>query len=295
MNLKDQKNKLMQDAAALIRREKVTTEDRSNFDRMMADVDALEQDIAREERVTTFEAEQRSNGRPPRSQPGAFAGSADERKENERRAFSDYIRRGIVDSNYIETRDLGTGAVAGAITGGSQLVPQGFYPLLTEAQKSWGQLVGAVNVKQTENGAPMKISLSDDTENGLSVIGETVAVSETDPRLASVMSSTDFVTTGVVKITLRELQDSAFDLDAFVRDAFGKRYFRGLASFLTSGNGSNVASIVSTSTLGATSQSATAIAYSDLIGVYSALDPAYIENASWGFQQQHACSTDGPG
>src|SRR5664279_261317 len=129
-----------------------------------------------------------------------------------------------------------TGAVAGNITGGSQLIAQSFYPLLTQAQKSWGALTTILNVKKTDNGSPMKVALENDTTNILAVIGESVAVSEADPVLSGLTSSTDFCSTGVVKVSLAELQDSAFDLDQFIRDAFGKRYWRGVTSMISAGS-----------------------------------------------------------
>jgi len=179
---------------------------------------------------------------------------------------------------------IDTGAVAGSITGGAQLIAQSFYPLLTQAQKSWGALTTILNVKKTDNGAPMKVALENDTTNILTVIGEGVAVSEADPVLSGLISSTDFCSTGVVKVSLAELQDSAFDLDQFIRDAFGKRYWRGAVSMISGGSTSgNVQSIVTAATVGATSAAPTAISYADFVSIYGALDPAYIDNASWVF------------
>lgn len=288
-DLKDKRNKLMLEAQKLLLNP--TTETRSQFDAMMADVDILEADIERVERTTKFEAEQRSLGRPPRAVPGVIAADVNEQSANQRRALEEYVRFGNVSSEVrsylrpagIEQRDLGT-VTGGSITGGSQLIPQAFYGVLTQAQKSWGALTTILNVKKTDTGAPMKIALDNDTTNILSVIGEATAVSEADPTLSGVISSTDFCTTGVVKVSLAELQDSAFDLDAFIRDSFGKRYWRGVSSLITAGSGSgNVQSIVSSATVAATSAAPTAIGYADLLAVYAALDPAYIDNASWVF------------
>lgn len=84
--------------------------------------------------------------------------------------------------------------------------------------------------------------------------------------------------------SLAELQDSAFDLDQFIRDAFGKRYWRGVTSMISAGSSSgNVQSIVTSATVGATSAAPTAISYGDFVSIYGALDPAYIDNASWVF------------
>jgi HK97 family phage major capsid protein len=278
----DKRNKLMHDATKLIQSDKVSTEQRASFDAMMAEVDTLDADIARVKRTEEFESEQRSATRPPRSQPGEQE-STPESTKAERRAFSDYIRFGRVDNTVLrENRDLGVGAVAGSITGGSQLVPTAFYPVLTEAQKAWGALTTAVNTKKTDTGAPMNFALVNDTGNQLSVIGEATTVSEADPTLAGAISYTDFTTTGVIKVTLPELQDSAFDIDAFIRDSFGKRYYRGVTQFITAGSSTtHVQSIVSTATVAATSFAPTVISYADIVATYGALDPAYEQNATW--------------
>jgi len=289
-DIKNNRNKLMHDAQNLLKNP--TAESRSAFDAMMKDVDVLEQDIERAERSAKFDAEQRSAGKPPRSQPGFNAVDADEKVAGERRALEQYVRFGNVaaeDRSFlrpagIEQRDLGTGAVAGNITGGAQLIAQSFYPLLTQAQKSWGALTTILNVKKTDNGSPMKVALENDTTALLSVIGESVAVSEADPVLSGIISSTDFCSTGVVKVSIAELQDSAFDLDSFIRDAFGKRYWRGVSSMISAGSSSgNVQSIIASATVAATSAAPTAISYADFINTYSALDPAYIDNSSWVF------------
>ena len=288
--LQDKRNKLMQDAQKLLKNP--TAETRTMFDAQMADVDLLEADIERAERSGKFDAEMRSAGRPPRSQPGVTATDNNEQAAGEHRALEQYIRYGAVSEENrsfirtagIEQRDLGTGAVAGNITGGSQLIAQSFYPLLTSAQKSWGALTTILNVKKTDNGSPMKVALENDTTNILAVIGESVAVSEADPTLSGLTSSTDFCSTGVVKVSLAELMDSAFDLDQFIRDAFGKRYWRGVTSMISGGSSSgNVQSIVTSAAVGATSAAPTGIGYADFVSIYGALDPAYIDNASWVF------------
>jgi HK97 family phage major capsid protein len=281
--LQDKRNKLMQDAQKLLKNP--TAETRTMFDAQMADVDLLEADIERAERSAKFDAEQRSAGRPPRSQPGFTATDTNEQAAGEHRALEQYIRYGAVSEENrsfirtagIEQRDLGTGAVAGNISGGSQLIAQSFYPLLTQAQKSWGALTTILNVKKTDTGSPMKVALENDTTNILAVIGESVATSEADPTLTGITSSTDFCSTGVVKVSLAELQDSAFSLDQFIRDAFGKRYWS------VGSSSGNVQSIVTSATLGATSAAPTVISYADLLAVFAANDPAYIENASWVF------------
>jgi HK97 family phage major capsid protein len=271
--LKDKRNKLMQDAQKLMLTP--TTETRSQFDAMMADVDTAESDIARLERVAQHEQEQRSAGRPPRA-GFETAEHTDEQRASERRAFVNYLKTGTIDSaNLREQRDLTTGTT-------SQIVAQDFLPQLIEAQKAWGALTTAVGQKKTTNGEPLKVSLVDDVTNLSTLIGEGVAVTEADPQFNGFISNVDFMSTGIIKVSFAELADSAFDLDTWIRNSFGKRIARGLAKLIVTGSTSgNIESIVTSAAAGVTTAAPTAVTYSDFVGAYSALDPAYLQSASW--------------
>jgi len=228
---------------------------------------------------------------PPRDQPGGgteYRGSGDnggspfggggrsyaDAADPAVRGFRDFIVRGIPPAD--QYRDMEVSGPAAAF------VPQAFYPLLTEARRSWGGVIEAVNVRETTDGAPMKFAFSNDTGNLAHVVGETGPVNETDPSLTSLLLSTDQLVTDIIKISIAELQDSAFDLDKFVRDQFGKRYFRGLTSIITAGSASgNIASLVSGAYPAVTSLYSNGIAWDDLTAMFGALDPSYIENASF--------------
>jgi len=155
--------------------------------------------------------------------------------------------------------------------------------VLTEAKKAWGGLLNIVNTRETDNGAPMKVAFANDTGVMAHVVGETgVGLNETDPLLSSILSSTDMCSTDYVKISIAELQDSAFDIDKWIRDCFGKRYYRGLNNLVTVGsNSTNIESIITDTYDGPTTEGPNAITYNDLVALYGALDPAYLETATW--------------
>ncbi|MBS1798939.1 MAG: phage major capsid protein [Acidobacteria bacterium] len=287
-SITEQYNKALHDLSAIAQKE-MTPENRSAFDALSKTVEEIKGDLERAQRAEEVNASIRSaqnSGRPPRSNPGAEIEGAD-RKENEKRAFSEWLRTGQVSAenrDFIrraETRDLGVGPIAGPITGGGVLVPTGFDPQFHIAQKSWGALAGAVRNFNTANGAPLRVSLSDDTANGLSLISEATAVSENDPGVSGFTSNTDEMTTGLVKVSVSLIEDSAFDIDSFVRDTFAKRYYRGLSKFIQQGNGSNIASIVTGAATAVTTAAPTAITYQELLATYAGLDPAYVEQSSF--------------
>jgi HK97 family phage major capsid protein len=283
-SLIEKRNKLMVDAQAVITKETVTTEDRTNFDRMIADADVLSADITRMQSVEKFNAEQRNSTRPPR----AGFGNEDRSEEtinNQKRTFTEWMRTGHVSAEnrqFIRTqehRDLGVGAISAPITGGNVLVPTGFDPTFHSALKSYGQLVDAVYTLNTGGGGPIDVATENDTSQGLTLISEATAVTENDPTVAGFQSFTDTATSGLVSISNQLLQDAQFDLNSWIQAKLAGRYYRGLANWISLGNGSNVTALGST--LGATSASPTAVVYTDLVNLYGSLDNLYVQNASW--------------
>jgi HK97 family phage major capsid protein len=172
------------------------------------------------------------------------------------------------------------------------MIPQQFLTTMIDAQKYIGNTVSIVGKKVTNNnGAPIKVALSNDTGNTLTTLtAEASVVAEQDPSFSGFIMQTDTVAT-LVKVSRQELDDSYFNLDAWLRDKFALRYYRGLEYLITNGNNSNVVGLLQTiaggisttqgPTLGATAASSNGPVYSDFVDLYAALDPAYLPNASW--------------
>jgi HK97 family phage major capsid protein len=226
--LRDKRNKLLKDAQALLIKDGVTAEEIASSKRMISEADAIEERVGVMESVASKLAADGALPKIPRGDPGSGTGaSADE----SRAAFADFIRYGDkspVLRSYTptdaqkETRTQRPGREQRDLTTstGGYFVPQEFYPVLTQAEKAWGSILPELNTKKTDNGAPMKIAFSNDTGNLLMLDSEPSSMSEVEPGLSSLLLSTDALKTNIIKVTLAELQDSAFDLDAFIRDIF---------------------------------------------------------------------------
>jgi HK97 family phage major capsid protein len=251
---------------------------------MILDADGLTADLTRMKAIEDFNSEQRSTQRPPR----AGFGNEDHTEEtatNQKRAFKEWFRTGQVSSEnraFLRTeeqRDLGAGTISGPITGGNVIVPTGFDPTFHAAMKNYGQLADAVGQLSTASGGPLLVAAENDTAQGLTLVGEAVAATETDPTVSGQTSYTDTLTSGLVKISNQLLVDAEFDLDSWIQNKFGLRYYRGLTQMITQGNSSNIPALASA--LGATSASPTAITYTDIVALYGSLDAAYVQGASW--------------
>jgi HK97 family phage major capsid protein len=293
-SLEEKKNQLLMDAHKLLHADEVTVESRASAKAMFADVDLIENDLVDLRRLESFEQSQNEFARSPRPVPNdgsvAVASTPEQRKAAFNAAFKQYARHGMSHLN-AEQRSLLT---TSDVTGGA-LIPQEWGGALYDALKFYGPIATRVTQKITNNdGRPMKLSFSNDTANGLTLLATegTSSPTETDPAFVSVLSNVDTVTGGLVKVSFQELEDSAFDLDSWIREKFAIRYARGVEKAITLGTDSGGTALPSQATGGiisvaavgtVTGTIAAGIGWTDLTNLYAALDPAYADNpdAAW--------------
>jgi HK97 family phage major capsid protein len=268
-----------------------TAESRTKFDKIQTDVEALEADL---QRVEAMEQRNVSGAQfTPSPRPGVGDGrsvhqlNSSERRSRINEAFRTYARTGQIGAEY---RDLLTTSDA---TGGA-LIPQEFSGLLIEALKYYGPIAARVAQKVTNNnGAPMKFSFANDTANSLTLLGVegTSGPAETDPSFSSKIVGVDTVTGGLIKVSFQELDDSSFNLDTWLRSAFGVRYARGIEKAITLGtDGAGTAlpnfatgGLLGQATVGTTTTAlANGIGWDDLVNLYNSVDPAYANpDSNW--------------
>jgi HK97 family phage major capsid protein len=293
-DLKFQRNKLLTDMQALATKG-FTSESRAQFDQMNKDVAAIEEDITRAEFIEARSAEQRQFTRSarPGQMNGGLIGGADmsdpeQRSKASKAAFLQFARGGARNLNS-EQRDL-----LSTTTNGESLIPQAFNAELIAALKYYGPIATLVRQRVTDNNAaPIKVSLANDTANSLVLLGTegTTVPPETDPAFQSAILGADTLSAGLIKVSFQELEDSYFDLDSWIREAFGIRYARGLERAVTlgiDGNGVTLPNMVTGGLAGSavvgdtTATVADGIGWDDLTTAYGALDPAYTtEKAVW--------------
>jgi HK97 family phage major capsid protein len=285
-NLIEKRNQLLSEAQRLALSTEGTSEERNaKLKAMLADVASLE---------TVIEAEQRSARISTEAiRPAVDGGMKVATTEEKRKAaFANYLRHGIVapelrtvqNGNLVEVRDLLT--TTGSISGGL-FIEQAFDAQLHEAQKNYGQITQLVRNYATETGAPIKTSGIDFTGVTATFAAEATGYTESDPAVSGALSNTDMAN-GLIKVSVQELQDAAYNVENLIQNGFAQVYYRTASNAIVNGNSLNVASILSpfsgTPTLPVTTSAApTAIAYPDLVGVYSKIDGAFLNSSTWAF------------
>lgn len=288
----------------------LNTEERGEFTRLHEEQNTLLQRITDAEQVEELRAEMAAGQGPrgvARNQEGAdeppsgeqVQATTEQREGAIKRAFNAYLRwgregvspedRAIINQRFItpgqapstETRAQSVGVN----TAGGYLVPQGFYGQIVEAMLPFGGMrESRAEVIATESGNAIPIPTDNDTSNTGVLIGENAQRTEAAVTFGQVVLNAYGYTSGIVLCSLELLQDSAFDLEAYLRRKFAQRIGRITNTHFTNGDGaSKPYGVVPASTAGvsgATGQS-TSVIPDNLSSLMHSVNRDYRVNGEW--------------
>lgn len=320
---------------ALILNAEQTIETRANADKAIAHIDELEKDINRieksdaanagnetralvdptkvEEDPTKLEKQYRQAFMKalrvmPVNQGFGSEATGQYRGENLSEKALEILKRGLqYAKREKETRDLAEGdllAHIGTYSGLGYFVPTGFTNAIEQATKYFAPLLdgSVITVIDTATGQPLPMPTSNDTNQAATIVGEGGTVNEQDVVASQISLGAYKFTSGLVKASIELIQDSAFDLEAWLVQRFAERWGRGLENFLTNGTGINqptglltaiaasgATPVIATGSAESTGGSQTgvnSIGYSDLVNLEHSVDPSYRRNAVYMFHDQ---------
>lgn len=269
----DKRSKLMFDAHAIMSGENVTSEQRANVDKMLADANTLKADVERMIQFEAAEAEMRSvPGRVPQGAPDATVAAPETRSYEERRKATNVALRQALKGEKFETRELTITADGGF------MIPVGVSdPKI--AQKSAGSIYDLVYKFRSTSGESLKVPLINDLGNGF-ILSSAYSGGTTDPGVNGVTIAIDDIQTNPIQVYNNLLNDIEWDLVGYLEKAIQARYQRTVANWITNGNSSNVGALSSGYT-GITTSTAGTLKYGDLTAALASLDPAYYPGAAW--------------
>lgn len=264
----------------------------TEFDGMMAEHDRIGQKIERLKKLE--EAEARANEgdpRRPRGNDGEARGSGNDATPEYREVFAKAIRYGvsILDSDERDVlregrADLSGEARAQSTTtdaAGGYTVPTEFQPEIDRAMAMWGPMwdPGITREISTANGRELEWPTVDDTSNTGRIKPENDSVNddgEDDVTFGQKKLGAYVYDTGMIRVPMELLQDSAFNMESLLNDLFGERLGRLANSILTTGDGSDKPQgVVPATSLGKAAASETALDFDEIIDFLHSVDPAY--------------------
>ena len=315
--LRQDRAKLVADAGKILtaaskEKRDLTNEENGTWEKMHADAEALNPRIERLERQLNADASvSTTDGNPPvgredRDPKTERASEIDPERAEElkNKAFRSWCMYGYSGLNQDERRafsasmspvtsdmlaampdearaqSVGTGS-AGGVT-----VPQGFQRSIETAQLQFSGMLEASTILDTATGADLPMPTSDDTGNIGVLLAENTQDAEQDVTFGSVTLQAFMGTSKIVRVSIQLMQDSAFDLNAWLGERLGERLGRLVNNKATVGTGSSQPNgVVVASTLGVTAASNSAITFNELLDLKHSVDPAYRRSpkAGWMF------------
>lgn len=263
-----------------------TKEIEGRFDSFMADSDALQVQVEREERMQL--AEKKNEARRPVSSAEAEATVAENRAKPEyKEVFEKQLRFGVATLDEEERSVLLTGKAearaqsVGTDSAGGFTVPEGFSGEIDKAMAAWGPMWdgGIIRELNTATGNALPWPTVDDTAKRGRLKAENAQVDDdgTDDIVFAEKILNAFVyDTGMVRMPMELLQDSAFNMESLLTELFAERLGRTCNDVLTTGSGSGEPNgIVTASTEGVSAAGAAAITSDELLDLFHSVDPAY--------------------
>jgi HK97 family phage major capsid protein len=298
VELREKRGKIFEDMKALhdtsVKEGRdLTADEEKRYNDMDADMTSLETKIAREERLLNTEKELEKRDYSGAGVPNPEQrGNVDEKKEIEyRAAFKKHLMMGSqhLDARERQLLEEKRALAAGTPSAGGYTVPQGFYNDLINAMKDYGGMREVSRILPTATGNTLPIPTVNSTAQVGRLLAENVAASPLDPVFSQVNLGAYKFTSDIILVPIELMQDSAFDLESWIRKEFADRIGRIQNTYFTTGNGTTQpqgvvtgASLGKTGTAGQT----TSIIFDDLVDLIHSVDPAYRRKSRFMFHDQ---------
>ena len=259
----------------------VSAEDAASYDKMEADMVALGKEIERLERQAAHDAEM------AQATSGPLTGRPGDNPEDKTGRAADGYKKAFWNAMRARGGEGLEAAVRnalriGADSEGGYLVPDEFERRLVEALEEENIFRGLANVITTSSG-DRKIPVSA-SKGEASWLEEGQAIPESDDSFGQVTIGAHKLGT-MLKISEELLNDSAFDLEAYVTREFARRTgAKEEEAFLTgdgTGKPTGILAATGGGQIGVTTAGAAAITFDEVIDLYHALKTPYRRSAAF--------------
>lgn len=257
-----------------------SSEQRTKWDSMKAEVRSLDEAIEREETLREHEqrfVEDTHEERQQRRQR-EDGGNVEERRSQ---AFIKLLRHGH-EALGDEERSIVSELRAQATTTGAQggyTVPTTLLNKVVEAQKAYGGIESVAQVMTTDSGNAIAWPTSDGASDEGELVGENEAVTEKDIVFGTDEMGAHKLSSKIIRISMELLQDSGLDIETYIAQRIASRIGRARAKLLVKGTGAGTPKQpkgLNTSVgVGATTAAVGKVTFIDVNALIHSVDPAY--------------------
>lgn len=262
----------------------LSPEDTENYEKLENEIVDLGREIERQERMDAFEREMAAPTAKPLTERPEAAKAEAKAEEKTGRASDSYKSAfwAQARSRNGMTYEVRNALQEGTDSEGGYLVPDEFEQTLIQALNESNIIRSRARVITTSNGLH-KIPVVASHGNA-AWMEEEDAYTESDEAFSQVNLDAHKVGT-LIKVSEELLQDSAFDLESYIRSEFSRRIGDKEEDAFLNGNGTHKPTGILNATggaqVGVTTASATAITADEIIDLFYSLKAPYRKNAVW--------------
>jgi len=189
----------------------------------------------------------------------------------------------IINSYRAEKR-LGTGQSVGTTTAGGFTVPEGFQARIVEYMALVSEVMNYASILRTENGAPIVMSINDDTSNTGELIGELsdLSTSSADLVFSAYTMGAYKMSSKMVAVSSELIADNGVNFVDYLAKKLAIRVGKISNSYYTTGTGSSQPKGY-LQTRGTVTASASTFTLAELAALQDSIDPAYRSSGNIAF------------
>jgi HK97 family phage major capsid protein len=280
--------------------DKWTAEHQAKYDALVADIDRLDAEIERVQKVIDLDAQNAARIQRRADENNISTDEAEHRLNQEKAVFVSWLRGGVdalttEQRQFVAERRRQT-QIQGAMSTttpseGGYLVPTDFAATLLEEMKAFGGMRSVATVIRTDNGVDIEWPTVDATSQEGEIVAENATVTTQEVTFGVKTLGAFKYSSKDIAVPFELLQDSRIDLEAYIRRLLAERIARITNRHFTVGAGTTEPQGAVTASaqgkVGANGQT-TSVTYDDLVDLEHSVDPAYRESGSvrWMFHDQ---------
>ncbi len=264
--------------------------DASTLDAILNEIEAIDAEITRENRVAQMAGDEHAEHEAAMNVATRDGGNRTE----ESVALRAMLQGGLSNLTPEQRQAMAARqnpdirAAMSTTTGseGGYTVATEYNRTLIEAMKFIGGVRPVANVFRTATGATMNFPTTDATSEEGEIVGQNTAVTLGETTFGNATIDVYKYSSKKIALPFELLQDSMFDLEAYIQTLLALRLGRITNRHFTVGTGTSqprgVVTAATTGKTGTTGQTAT-VTYDDLVDLEHSVDPAYRASASFMF------------
>jgi len=208
----------------------------------------------------------------------------EDEKEMSKRCLKSFLLKGFAGMNNEEKEFVTRAQSTTTNSEGGYTVDTMLSNAIVQSMLETGGMREVASVITTAQGGQMNFPTNNDTANVGRWLAEKSAATNTDTVFGTAALNSWTASSDYIPVSAQLIQDSAYDIEAYIVDILGMRLGRLSNAGYTVGTGSSQPTGVAlTSTLGKAAAAVTATTFSELLDLKHSVDRAYRANGTWMF------------